>query len=83
MSEHHNSLTHDQRRARRPNVEKKFYRASNKVVAGVAGGLAEYIGANPQHVRIVFGISLIWTFGFFVIPYLVLWWLVPKNDNGR
>lgn len=89
MTEHHDGLTpsdgltHSQRRARRPNVEKKFYRSSNKVIAGIAGGIAEYIDANPRNVRIVFVITLILTSGFFVLPYLVLWWLLPKKDDGR
>jgi phage shock protein PspC (stress-responsive transcriptional regulator) len=80
---HDDGLTHSQRRARRPNVTKKFYRSSHKVFGGIAGGVAEYIDANPRNVRIVFVITLLWTFGFFAIPYLALWWLLPTNDNGR
>jgi phage shock protein PspC (stress-responsive transcriptional regulator) len=78
----HDGLTHDQRRARRPNVEKKFYRSSNKMIAGIAGGVAEYIEANPRNVRIVFVLTLILTSGFFVIPYLVLWWLLPVENKS-
>jgi phage shock protein C len=76
-------LTHTQRRARRPNVTKKFYRSRGKVIAGIAGGVAEYIGANPRNVRIVFVIALLLTSGFFVIPYLLLWWLLPGDNNKQ
>jgi phage shock protein C len=79
MTEHPDGLSHDQRRARRPNTEKKFYRSSDKVIAGIAGGVAEYIEANPRNVRIVFVITLILTSGFFVFPYLLLWWLLSTE----
>jgi phage shock protein C len=72
-------LTHSQRRARRPNTDKTLTRSRDKVIAGVAGGVAEYIDANPRNVRIVFVIVLILTSGFFVFPYLLLWWLLPKS----
>jgi phage shock protein C len=78
---HEDGLTHSQRRARRPNVTKKFYRSSGKVIAGIAGGVAEYIDANPRNVRIVFVVALIFTFGFFALPYLALWWLLPIDKS--
>jgi phage shock protein C len=80
MNENPNSLRHEQRRARRPDTKKKLYRSSDKVVGGVGGGVAEYIGANPRNIRIFFVIALVWTFGFFVVPYLALWWLLPSKQ---
>jgi phage shock protein C len=77
MTEPHDGLSHDQRRARRPNTEKKFYRSREKVIAGIAGGIASYTDANPRTVRVIFVLALMLTSGFFVIPYLVLWWLLP------
>jgi phage shock protein C len=70
-------LLHDQRRARRPDTTKKLTRSSNKMLGGVAGGVASYIDANPRNVRLVFVTALMFTFGFFVFPYLALWWLLP------
>jgi phage shock protein C len=77
MAEKPDGLLHDQRRARRPDTTKKLTRSSDKVLGGVAGGVASYIDTNPRNVRIVFVIALIFTFGFFVFPYLALWWLLP------
>jgi phage shock protein C len=74
---HSDGLAHDQRRARRPNTHNKLYRSSDKVMGGIAGGVASYIDANPRNVRLVFVLTLILTSGFFAIPYLVLWWLLP------
>ena len=73
-----NSLRHKQRRARRPLTDKRLSRSSNKVIGGVAAGLAEFIEANPAHVRWVFVVILILSAGIAVVPYLLLYWLLPK-----
>jgi phage shock protein C len=80
MNERPDGLLHDQRRARRPDTTKKLTRSSNKVIAGIAGGVASYIDANPRNVRIVFVIALVLTSGFFVLPYLFLWLLLPSEQ---
>jgi phage shock protein C len=77
---HNDSLTHDQRRARRPDTTVKFRRSRNKVIAGIAGGVANFVGGNPLIVRVIFVVALILTAGFFVLPYLLLWWLIPSEE---
>jgi phage shock protein C len=79
MNERPDGLLHDQRRARRPDTTKKLTRSSTKVIAGIAGGVASYIDANPRNVRIVFVVTLVLTSGFFVLPYLLLWLLLPEQ----
>ena len=32
---------------------KKLYRSSNRVMAGVCGGIAEYLGVDPTVIRLV------------------------------
>lgn len=63
--------------------------ASDKVIAGVAGGLAEYLGVSPLAVRTVFGVTAvviafqIWTLlGLAVVTYLLVWIFVPREDLG-
>lgn len=80
MNERPDRLLHDQRRARRPDTTKKLTRSRDSVIAGIAGGVANYIGANPRNVRIIFVIVLAFTTGFFVIPYLLLWLLLPLEQ---
>lgn len=62
---------------------KKLYRSStNKKIAGVCGGLAEYFGISATVVRIVFVILLL-PGGFpGLIPYLVLWVILPLRPAG-
>ncbi len=55
-----------------------------RVFAGVAGGLAEYMGISPVLVRIAFLISIGVTTGFGLFIYLLLALVLPKNyDEWR
>ena len=74
-------LPHDQRRARRPNTDKKLMRSRERVLGGVAGGVAEYLNANPTAVRWGFGIVLIFSGGIFAIAYGLLWLLLPAPET--
>jgi phage shock protein C len=59
-------------------MKKQLYRSrSNKVIAGVCGGLAEYFDIDPVIVRIIAFILLLpgGLPGF--IPYVILWIVVP------
>lgn len=51
----------------------------NRVLAGVCGGIAEWLGWNPTIVRIAYVIVSILSAGFpGTIVYLVLWLLMPN-----
>ncbi len=79
MTPPHDSLPHDQRRARRPNTTKRLTRSrQNLVFTGVLGGVAEYVGANPTTVRLIFVVATLLSGGLLVIGYGLLWWLLPK-----
>ncbi|NNJ10697.1 PspC domain-containing protein [Chloroflexales bacterium ZM16-3] len=54
---------------------------SDRMLGGVAGGLAAYFGIDPLIIRIGF-IFLSLMNGFGAILYLVLWVLVPNEDNA-
>lgn len=60
-------------------MEKKFALSStDKKIAGVCGGLAEYFNIDSLIVRIIFVVLLIGgSLGFWV--YLLLWILGPKK----
>ena len=74
-------LQHDQRRARRPNTSLRLHRSgSQRWLAGVCGGIAEYVDAAPSLVRALFLLSLIPSIGVTGLGYLVLWWLLPSSS---
>jgi phage shock protein C len=62
-------------------MEKKLFRSrKDRMIAGVCGGLAEYLNADPVWIRLFFILLLVATgFGFWA--YLILWIIVP--EEGR
>jgi phage shock protein PspC (stress-responsive transcriptional regulator) len=51
------------------------------MIAGVCGGLARYLGWTPFRVRLVYVLVSILSAAFpGIIVYLVLWFLMPKDD---
>ena len=55
---------------------KKLYRSrTNKIIAGVAGGFAEYFDIDPVIMRLVF-FALFFS-GAFVLAYIAAWIFVP------
>ena len=58
---------------------KRFYRdPENKIIAGVAGGLAAYLGWDPTIVRILFVLLVIFGFSYFLPIYLLIWLIAPE-----
>lgn len=56
-------------------------RTDDRVVAGVAGGLAAYLGIDPVLVRIGF-VVLAFAGGTGIVAYLGLWLLTPEVEGG-
>lgn len=56
--------------------------ATDKVIGGVCGGLAQYFGTDPAIVRLVF-VVLVFAGGISVLLYPVLWLIMPAADTGR
>ena len=60
-------------------VHKRLYRDENdKILGGVCAGLANYFGIDVVIVRIIFVVLAI-SFGFGLIPYIILWVAVPSS----
>jgi phage shock protein C len=53
---------------------------TDKRVAGVCGGLAEYFGIDPILVRIAFVVLAVMGPG--ILLYIVLWIVMPKGQPG-
>jgi len=62
---------------------KKLYRSrTNRMIAGVCAGLADFFGIDPTVVRLVFVAGALLGFGSFVLIYLVLFIVVPEEPLG-
>lgn len=62
---------------------KRLFRdEEDKVIGGVCSGLSQYFGLEePLIMRLIFG-ALFFGFGFGLIPYIVLWILVPEAKTS-
>ena len=59
-------------------MEKKLYRnTSNKMIAGVCSGLAEYIGIDPTVVRLIW--ALVGLTGAGIVAYLIAALIIPEK----
>lgn len=50
------------------------------MVAGVCGGLGEYLGIDPVVVRLVWTLATLLGFGTGLLIYLVAWIIIPEDD---
>ena len=82
INQRRDTLLHDQRRARRPNKPGRLTRSrEDKLVAGIMGGIAKYVDANPRTVRILFALSLPLSGFITLLGYLILWPLLPLEKG--
>lgn len=59
---------------------KKLYRSrENRMIAGVAGGIGEYLDVDPTIVRLVIALSVL--LGLFptILAYAAAWVIVPEE----
>lgn len=60
----------------------RLYRSRrDRMLAGVAGGLAEMWGADPSLVRIVWALLVVFTGGIALLVYIVMAIVVPEEDE--
>jgi len=59
----------------------KLHRSSsNRIIAGVCGGIAEWLGWNPTTVRVLYVIVSILSVAFpGILVYLILWIAMPQG----
>jgi phage shock protein PspC (stress-responsive transcriptional regulator) len=61
----------------------RLYRSGDdKVLGGVCGGIAEYLGVDPVLIRLLWVIfTLAWGAG--VIGYIIAWIIIPRNPKHK
>jgi phage shock protein C len=59
-------------------MDKRLFRSrSDRMIAGVCGGLGEYLNVDPVWLRLFF-VVLLFATGFGFWAYLILWIIVPE-----
>src|SRR5260370_41344335 len=68
---------------RRMAVTERLYRSSDdRMLAGVAGGVAEMLDADPSIIRIVWALLVVLTGGLALLVYIVMAVVVPEAPPG-
>jgi len=63
-----------------PTKNKLHRSTNNRIIAGVCGGFAEWLGWNPTTFRVLYVIISILSAAFpGLLVYLVLWLVMPKD----
>jgi len=61
---------------------KKLYRSSNRIMAGVCGGIAEYFDIDPTLIRVAYVILSLFSVAFpGVLLYIILMILIPNYNQ--
>lgn len=58
---------------------KKLKRSSDKVIAGVCGGLAAWLGWDVSLVRVLYVFATIFTAFSGLLVYIILWIVMPQE----
>jgi phage shock protein C len=62
--------------------DRKLRRSRDRVIAGVCGGLAEWLGWPANRVRIAYVIVSVLSAAFpGILTYLILWFLMPGPEG--
>lgn len=62
--------------------KRRLTRSSNRVIAGVCAGLAEWLGWDIALVRLLYLLISIFSAGFpGVLAYIILWIVMPEENS--
>ncbi len=62
---------------------KRLVRSSNRMIAGVCAGIAEYFGWEITLLRIVYVLATFFTAFAGIIVYIILWIVMPGSKSGE
>ncbi|MGE5401336.1 MAG: PspC domain-containing protein [Ignavibacteriales bacterium] len=63
-------------------MRERLYRSrTDKMLAGVAGGIAEYFDIDPVIVRIIFVVAVLTTGPIGLLAYILFWIVVPYRED--
>ena len=63
---------------------KKLYRSSNRIMAGVCGGIAEYFDIDPTLIRVAYVVLSLFSAAVpGLLLYIILLILIPNYDQAN
>jgi phage shock protein PspC (stress-responsive transcriptional regulator) len=62
----------------------RLRRSNDRLIAGVCGGIAEWLAWDPTLVRILYVVASLASAAFpGALAYLILWFVIPKPAESR
>jgi phage shock protein C len=62
---------------------RRLRKSRNRVLAGVCGGIAEWLGWDPTLVRVLYVLVSIFSVAFpGILVYIILWLVMPQPDSA-
>ena len=52
---------------------------TDRMIAGVCGGIGEYLGIDSNVIRLIWAIVSVFTVGTGVLAYLIAWLIIPEQ----
>jgi phage shock protein C len=52
---------------------------TNRMIAGVCGGIGEYLDIDPNVIRLIWVVVTVFTVGVGVLAYLLAWLIIPEE----
>ena len=63
-------------------IRPRLTRSDDRVIAGVCGGIAEFLGWAPVAVRALYVVVSLASMAFpGIVAYLILWWVMPAHEE--
>ena len=64
-----------------PDPSKRLRKSRNRMIAGVCGGIAEWLGWGPALVRVLYVLVSIFSAAFpGILVYILLWLVMPNPE---
>lgn len=52
---------------------------TDKVIAGICGGFARYLGIDPVAARVLYLLGIFLTGGALILAYFIIWAIMPEE----
>ena len=63
---------------------KRLYRSGkDKILGGVCGGIAEYLGVDPVLIRLLWVFGTLVSIGTGIVVYIIAWIIIPRNPAHK
>ncbi|MDD1673707.1 MAG: PspC domain-containing protein [Methanomicrobiales archaeon] len=53
------------------------------MIAGVCGGIGEYLDVDPIVIRLIWIVATVLSIGAGILAYLITWVVIPREGSGE